>query len=170
MLNKVTLIGNLGQDPDVRMTQSGDKVASISLATKERWKDQSGERQERTEWHRIVFFGKLAEIIEQYVKKGSKIYVEGKLQTRKWQDQQGQDRYTTEVVVSGFGGNMIMLDSLGGGGGGSSSYGNNSATGGFGGGQSGGTQSGGVQGGSDFGGGGSDFGGDASNLDDDIPF
>ena len=170
MLNKVTLIGNLGQDPDVRMTQSGDKVANVSLATTERWKDQSGNRQERTEWHRVVFFGNVAGIVEQYLRKGSKIYVEGKLQTRKWQDQQGQDRYTTEVVISGFGGTMVMLDSAGGTGGGSSSYDNNSydntqSMGGFGNPPSGGMQGGGVQGGGDFG-----QASPSSNLDDDIPF
>lgn len=161
MLNKVTLIGNLGQDPDVRMTQSGDKVANVSIATTEKWKDKNtGERQEKTEWHRVVFFGNVAGTVEQYLRKGSKIYVEGKLQTRKWQDQQGQDKYTTEVVVSGFGGSMIMLDSAGGNAGGASNFGGDSGAG-FGGGNAGG-----VQGGSDFGGGATP----APNLDDDIPF
>ncbi|HYN77056.1 MAG TPA: single-stranded DNA-binding protein [Lamprocystis sp. (in: g-proteobacteria)] len=110
-INKVILIGNLGNEPDVRYTQSGDAVANISLATSESWKDRTtGEAKERTEWHRVVFFGKLAEIVKQYLHKGSKVYVEGQLRTRKWQAQDGQDRYTTEVVV-GMGGQMQMLDS-----------------------------------------------------------
>jgi len=119
-VNKVILIGNLGADPEVRYMPSGDAVANVRLATSESWKDRNtGETQERTEWHRVVFFGKLAEIVKQYVHKGSKIYVEGKLRTRKWQGQDGQDRYSTEVVVD-FNGTMQMLDSRGGGGGGSS--------------------------------------------------
>ena len=110
-VNKVILIGNLGNDPEVRFTQGGDAVANLSLATHESWRDRtSGEMQERTEWHRIVMFGKLAEIAQQYLRKGSKVYIEGKLQTRKWQYQQGMDRYTTEVVVDGFSGQMQMLD------------------------------------------------------------
>jgi single-strand DNA-binding protein len=110
-INKVILIGNLGNDPDVRYTQSGDAIANISLATSETWKDRNtGEAQERTEWHRVVFFGKVAEVVKQYLHKGSKIYVEGQLRTRKWQGQDGQDRYTTEVIVS-MGGTMQMLDS-----------------------------------------------------------
>jgi len=110
-INKVILIGNLGNEPDVRYTQSGDAVANISLATSESWKDRdTGEAKERTEWHRVVFFGKLAEIVKQYLHKGSKVYVEGQLRTRKWQAPDGQDRYTTEVVV-GMGGTMQMLDS-----------------------------------------------------------
>ena len=110
-INKVILIGNLGQDPDVRYTQSGDAVANVSLATSESWKDKNtGEAQERTEWHRVVFFGKVAEVVKEYLHKGSKIYVEGQLRTRKWQDKDGQDRYTTEVVVS-LGGTLQMLDS-----------------------------------------------------------
>ncbi|WP_133511039.1 single-stranded DNA-binding protein [Candidatus Thiosymbion oneisti] len=114
-VNKVILIGNLGADPEVRYMPSGDAVANVRLATSESWKDRNtGETQERTEWHRVVFFGKLAEIVKQYVHKGSKIYVEGKLRTRKWQGQDGQDRYTTEVVVD-FNGTMQMLDSRGGG-------------------------------------------------------
>ncbi len=99
-INKVILIGNLGKDPEVKYMPSGDAVANITLATSETWNDKSsGEKKEKTEWHRVVFFGKLAEVVGQYLKKGSKIYVEGKLQTRKWQGQDGQDRYTTEVVV-----------------------------------------------------------------------
>jgi single-strand DNA-binding protein len=113
-VNKVILIGNLGQDPEVRYMPNGNAVANVSLATSETWKDKnSGEQQERTEWHRVVFFGKLAEIVGQYLRKGSKVYVEGRLQTRKWQGQDGQDRYTTEVVVD-MQGNMQMLDSRGG--------------------------------------------------------
>ncbi|AGA91665.1 single stranded DNA-binding protein [Thioflavicoccus mobilis 8321] len=116
-VNKVILIGNLGADPEVRYTQSGSAVANVRLATSEQWRDRNtGESQERTEWHRVVFFGKLAEIVQQYLRKGSKIYVEGKLQTRKWQDQNGQDRYNTEVVVD-INGTMQMLDSRSGGGG-----------------------------------------------------
>jgi single-strand DNA-binding protein len=97
-LNKVILIGNCGKDPEVRYAPSGDAIATITLATTETWKDkQSGERREQTEWHRVVFFGRLGEIVGQYVKKGSQLYVEGRLQTRKWQDKDGQDRYTTEI-------------------------------------------------------------------------
>ncbi|WP_347950293.1 single-stranded DNA-binding protein [Pokkaliibacter sp. MBI-7] len=110
-VNKVTLIGNLGADPEVRYMPNGTAVANITLATSESWKDkQSGQVQERTEWHRVVFFARLAEVVGQYARKGSKLYVEGKLQTRKWQDQSGQDRYTTEVVVD-MRGSMQLLDS-----------------------------------------------------------
>ncbi len=117
-VNKVILIGNLGKDPEVKYMPSGDAVANITLATSDTWNDKStGEKKEKTEWHRVVFFGKLAEIVGQYCKKGSKIYVEGQLQTRKWQAQDGSDRYSTEVVVRGFGGTMQMLDSKGSGGG-----------------------------------------------------
>ncbi len=115
-VNKVILIGNLGADPDVRYMPSGDAVANCRIATSDSWKDkQSGELQERTEWHNVVFFGKVAEVVKQYVRKGSKIYVEGKLRTRKWQTQDGQDRYTTEVVVD-INGTMQMLDGRPGGG------------------------------------------------------
>lgn len=118
-VNKVILVGNLGKDPEVKYMPSGDAVANITLATSESWNDKStGEKKEKTEWHRVVFFGKLAEIVGQYCKKGSKLYVEGQLKTRKWQDQSGQDRYSTEVVVQGFNGTMQMLDSKGQGGGG----------------------------------------------------
>lgn len=100
-INKVILVGNLGNDPDVKYTADGRAIANISLATTERWKDRNtGEQQDRTEWHRIVFFNRLAEIVSEYLKKGSQVYVEGKLQTRKWQDQSGQDRYTTEIVAN----------------------------------------------------------------------
>jgi len=119
-INKVILIGNLGKDPEVRYMPNGNAVANVTLATSESWKDKNtGETQERTEWHRVVFFRRLAEIVGEYLKKGSKVYIEGKLQTRKWQDQSGQDRYTTEIVAD----QMQMLDSRGGGGSGSSSFG-----------------------------------------------
>jgi len=112
-VNKVILLGNLGADPDVRSLQSGGKVASFSLATSKRWKDKNTQEQkDKTSWHKIVVFGDgLVDIIEKYVKKGSKIYLEGELQTRKWQDQQGQDRYTTEVVLQGYNSNLTLLDS-----------------------------------------------------------
>ncbi|AUZ81294.1 single-stranded DNA-binding protein [Aeromonas sp. ASNIH1] len=109
-INKVILIGNLGQDPEVRYIPGGNAVTSITLATSETWRDkQTGEAKERTEWHRVVLVGKLAEVAGQYLKKGSQVYVEGKLQTRKWQDQSGQDRYTTEVQVDSFTGVLQML-------------------------------------------------------------
>lgn len=109
-INKVILIGNLGQDPEVRYNQGGGAVTSITLATSESWRDkQTGEQKERTEWHRVVFMGKLAEVAGQYLKKGGQVYVEGKLQTRKWQDQSGQERYTTEVLIDSFSGVMQML-------------------------------------------------------------
>lgn len=115
-VNKVILIGNLGADPDVRYMPSGDAVANLRIATSETWRDkQTGENRERTEWHNVVIFGKLAEVAKQYLRKGSKVYIEGKLRTRKWQGQDGQDRYTTEVVVD-IGGSMQMLDPRGGGG------------------------------------------------------
>jgi single-strand DNA-binding protein len=111
-LNQVQLIGNLGRDPDIRNTQGGGRIANLSIATTESWKDKvSGERMERTEWHRVVVFSDgLANIVEQYLRKGSKIFVQGALQTRKWTDQNGQDRYTTEVVLQPFNGKLIMLD------------------------------------------------------------
>jgi single-strand DNA-binding protein len=113
-VNKVILIGNMGADPDVRAMPSGGYVATISIATTEAWKDRNtGENQERTEWHRVVMFNRTAEVAQQYLRKGSKVYIEGRLQTRKWQDQNGQDRYTTEVRCD----NMQMLDSRGAGGG-----------------------------------------------------
>lgn len=113
-VNKVILIGNLGEDPEVRYSASGAAITSISMATSESWKDkQTGQAQEKTEWHRVVFFNRLAEIAGEYLRKGSKVYVEGRLQTRKWQDQSGQDRYTTEIVA----GEMQMLDSRSDGGG-----------------------------------------------------
>ena len=108
-VNKVIIVGNLGQDPEVRVTNNGVSIATLSVATSESWKDQQGEQVEKTEWHRVVAFKRLAEIMGEYLHKGSKVYIEGKLTTRKWQDQQGQDRYTTEVVAS----EMQMLDSKG---------------------------------------------------------
>jgi len=113
-INKVILVGNIGRDPEVRYTSNGGAVANITLATTEQWRDkQSGQTQERTEWHRVVMFGRLGEIAGEYLKKGSQVYIEGKLQTRKWQDQSGQDRYTTEIVAS----DMQMLGGRGAGGG-----------------------------------------------------
>jgi single-strand DNA-binding protein len=116
-VNKVILVGNLGADPEVRRTQDGRPIVNLRLATSETWRDKmTGERRERTEWHRVVIFNEtLAKVAEQYLKKGSKIYVEGQLQTRKWQDQQGQDRYSTEVVLQGFSSQLTMLDRAGGG-------------------------------------------------------
>lgn len=152
-VNKVILIGNLGRDPEVRSMQNGGKVANLSLATSDSWRDrQSGERRERTEWHRVVIFDeRLVDVAEKYLRKGSKVYLEGELQTRKWQDQSGQDRYTTEVVLQRFRSSLTMLDTRGGEGGG----------GGFGGDDYGGGQS---QGGGDFQ---PPSGGD---FDDEIPF
>lgn len=161
-VNKVILVGNLGRDPEIRSLQNGGKVANLSVATSERWRDKnSGDMQERTEWHRVVLFNeRLIEVAEKYLRKGSKIYVEGQLQTRKWQDQSGADRYSTEVVLQRFRGELTMLDSRGEGGG---DYG-----GGEGGGYGGGGRG---AGGGDTGGGysGGGRGGDA-DLDDDIPF
>lgn len=119
-VNKVILIGNLGADPEIRRTQDGRPIANLRLATTETWRDRNtGERREKTEWHRVVVFSEgLCRVVEQYLKKGSKIYVEGQLQTRKWEDQQGQERYTTEVAIQNFGGTLQMLDGRGGGGGG----------------------------------------------------
>src|SRR5881409_3960445 len=116
-VNKVILVGNLGRDPEIRSTQDGMRIANLAVATSESWRDRvSGERKERTEWHRVVIFNeRLAEIAEKYLKKGSKIYVEGALQTRKWTDNSGQERYTTEVVLQRFRGELTMLDGRGGG-------------------------------------------------------
>jgi len=110
-INKVILVGNIGAKPEVKYSSNGSAIANLSVATSETWNDKnSGEKQEKTEWHRVSLYGKLAEIAGQYLDRGSKVYVEGKLQTRKWQDQSGQDRYTTEIVVSGYGGTLQMLD------------------------------------------------------------
>src|SRR5947199_3948439 len=116
-VNKVILIGNLGRDPEVRQTQAGADIVHLALATSENWRDKAtGERRERTEWHRVVIFNEpLCRIAEQYLKKGAKIYLEGQLQTRKWTDQQGQERYSTEVVLQGVNAQLTMLDRLGGG-------------------------------------------------------
>jgi single-strand DNA-binding protein len=134
-VNKVILIGNLGADPEIRRTQDGRPVANLRLATSESWKDKNtGERKEKTEWHRVVIFNEnLCRIAEQYLKKGSKVFIEGQLQTRKWQDQSGQDRYSTEVVLQGFRGELTLLDRAGGGagtGGGSGDFGSDDAGGG----------------------------------------
>ncbi|MCH2248360.1 MAG: single-stranded DNA-binding protein [Cognatishimia sp.] len=163
-LNKVMLIGNLGRDPEVRNFQNGGKVCNLRIATSETWKDRNtGERREKTEWHSVAIFSEgLVRVAEQYLRKGSKVYIEGQLQTRKWQDQSGQDRYSTEVVLQGIGGTLTMLDSRGEGGGG----------GGFGGGGQGGGYGGGSgydQGGGSFGGGGGQSA-PSRDLDDEIPF
>ena len=143
-INKVTLLGNLGADPEVRMGQDGSKIVTFSVATSEYWSDkQSGERKERTEWHRVVIFNdRLAEVAEKYLRKGSKLYLEGQLQTRQWKDNSGVDRYTTEIVVSRFKGELVLIDSRNSSGGGES-YGSDngftsqaSSSSGFGGGQS----------------------------------
>ena len=120
-VNKVILIGNVGGDPEVRYLPNGNAVANVTLATSDSWKDkQTGQMQERTEWHRVVFFGRIAEVVGEYARKGSKLYIEGQLETRKWQDKDGQDRYTTEVVLRGFNSTLTMLDSRNEGGGRSS--------------------------------------------------
>ena len=149
-VNKVILVGNLGADPEIRQTKDGRPIANLSIATSESWKDRNtGERRDKTEWHRVVIFSEgLAKIAQNYLKKGAKVYIEGQLQTRKWQDQNGQDRYSTEVVLQGFNATLTMLDSRGGGGGGG----------------------GGMQSDNDFGGGAPQGGGQSFELDDDIPF
>ncbi len=116
-VNKVILVGNLGRDPEIRTTQDGTRVANLSLATSESWRDKtSGERRERTEWHRVVIFNdRLVDVVERFLRKGSKLYIEGQLQTRKWTDQTGQERYTTEIVLQRYRGELTMLDSRGGG-------------------------------------------------------
>ncbi|SMQ65431.1 single-strand binding protein [Devosia lucknowensis] len=131
-VNKVILVGNLGNDPEVRNLPSGGKVVNLSVATSESWKDRNtGERREKTEWHRVVIFSEgLARVAESYLRKGSKVYIEGQLQTRKWQDQSGQDKYSTEVVLQGFNSNLTLLDGRGEGGGDSAGYGGGD-TGGF---------------------------------------
>ena len=121
-VNKVILVGNLGKDPEIRRTQDGRPIANLSIATSETWRDKnSGERKEKTEWHRVVIFNEgLCKVAEQYLKKGAKVYIEGALQTRKWTDQQGAEKYSTEVVLQGFNSTLTMLDGRGGGGGGGS--------------------------------------------------
>lgn len=176
-VNKVILIGNVGADPEIRRTQDGRPIANLRIATSESWRDRnSGERKEKTEWHTVVVFNEgLCKVVEQYVKKGAKLYLEGQLQTRKWQDQSGNERYSTEVVLQGFNSTLTMLDGRGeGGGGGRASGGGGDFGGGnygddydrpaSGGGSRGG-QSGGQPGGQSGGG-----GGFSRDLDDDIPF
>ncbi|MGY5776960.1 single-stranded DNA-binding protein [Rhizobium sp. LEGMi135b] len=185
-VNKVILIGNLGADPEIRRTQDGRPIANLNIATSETWRDRnSGERKEKTEWHRVVIFNEgLCKVAEQYLKKGAKVYIEGALQTRKWQDQNGQDKYSTEIVLQGFNSTLTMLDGRGEGGG--------SMEGGSRGGRGGGDFGGGYGGGGDYGGddygqsssqgssragggnrGGGNQGGGGNfsrDLDDDIPF
>jgi len=159
-VNKVILVGNLGADPEVRTFQNGGKVCNLRIATSERWRDRNtGENREKTEWHSVAIFSEpLAKIAEQYLRKGSKVYIEGQLETRKWQDQSGQDRYSTEVVLRPYRGELTLLDSRGQGGGGGGGY--ESDDRGYGGG--GGRSSGG--------GGGYGGSGPAGGMDDDIPF
>ena len=176
-VNKVILVGNLGRDPEVRTTSNGSKVVQLSIATSERWRDRAtGEQREKTEWHRVVIFNeRLADVAERYLQRGRQVYIEGQLQTRKWQDQEGNDKYTTEVVLGQYRGELQMIGSRGDGGGGGDFGGSgggsgggfgggNGGSGGGGGGSFGGGSSGGT---SSFGDGGSGGGGD---FDDDIPF
>ena len=132
-VNKVILVGNLGRDPEIRNTQDGAKIVQLSIATSERWKDRNtGEPRERTEWHRVVIFNEnLGRVAEQYLRKGSKIYIEGQLETRKWQDQSGQDRYSTEVVLRPYTSTLTMLDGRGDNAGGGGGYGGGSGGGGY---------------------------------------
>lgn len=173
-VNKVILIGNLGRDPEVRTFSNGNKVCNLRIATSENWKDRNtGERRERTEWHSVAIFSEgLVRVCEQYLRKGSKVYIEGQLQTRKWQDKDGQDRYSTEVVLQGFGSTLTMLDGRdSGGGGGGQDGGYGGGGGGQGGGYDSGPQGGGYSGGQS--GGGQSGGGNAPSsrdMDDEIPF
>jgi single stranded DNA-binding protein (ssb) len=172
-VNKVILIGNLGADPEIRRTQDGRPIANLSLATSETWRDKNtGERREKTEWHRVVIFNEgLCKIAENYLRKGSKVYVEGQLQTRKWQDQSGQDKYSTEVVLQGFSANLTMLDGRGEGGAAEGPRGRLSSGGGdFGGGDYGYEDRGGGSSGRSGGGASGGGGGFSRDLDDDIPF
>ncbi|MBU9696387.1 single-stranded DNA-binding protein [Rhodobacteraceae bacterium HSP-20] len=182
-VNKVILIGNLGRDPEVRSFQNGGKVVNLRIATSETWRDRNtGERKERTEWHSVAIFNEnIAKIAEQYLRKGSTVYIEGALETRKWQDQSGQDRYTTEVVIRNFNGNLTLLGGRGegGGGAGGGDYGGGddyqSGGGGYsGGGAGGGGYSGGRSGGGGGSAGGGGFGGGGgagrNDMDDEIPF
>ncbi|HLJ18635.1 MAG TPA: single-stranded DNA-binding protein [Stellaceae bacterium] len=157
-VNKVILVGNVGRDPEIRSTQDGTRVANLSLATSENWRDKNtGERKERTEWHRVVIFNeRLVDVVDKYVKKGAKLYIEGALQTRKWTDNTGTEKYSTEVVLQRFRGELTMLDSRGGGGGGIGGSSPDDM------GSSGPTSGGGMGGGRPSGG--------ASDLDDEIPF
>ncbi|MEN8836941.1 MAG: single-stranded DNA-binding protein [Celeribacter marinus] len=173
-VNKVIIVGNLGRDPEVRTFQNGGKVCNLRIATSENWKDRTtGERKERTEWHSVAIFSEpLAKIAEQYLRKGSKVYIEGQLETRKWQDQSGQDRYSTEVVLRPYRGELTLLDARGGEGGGGYGGGSQGGGGGYDQGPSGGYDDGGQGGG--YGGGsqgGAQSGGGRSSMDDDeIPF
>lgn len=183
-VNKVILVGNLGADPEIRRTQDGRPIANLRIATSETWRDRgSGERRERTEWHRVVIFNEgLCKIAEQYLRKGAKVYIEGQLQTRKWQDQSGQERFSTEVVLQGFNSALTMLDGRGEGGGGGGGAlpdygsgggyeGGSSGGGGYGGGSSsGGGYGGGSSGGGGYGGGSGGSGGAGGGMDDEIPF
>ena len=181
-VNKVILIGNLGRDPESCAFQNGGKVVNLRIATSENWKDRNtGERKEKTEWHSVAIFNEgLANVPEKYLRKGSKVYIEGQLQTRKWQDAQGQDKYSTEIVLQGFNSVLTMLDGAPGGGGGGNAGprddfgGNDDFAGGSGGGFGGGRSSGGAaSGGASRGGGfnqGGGGGGFADDLDDDVPF
>jgi single-strand DNA-binding protein len=184
-VNKVILVGNLGRDPESRSFQNGGKVVNLRIATSESWKDRnSGERKEKTEWHSVAIFNEgLANVAERFLRKGSKVYIEGQLQTRKWQDQQGQDRYSTEIVLQGFNSVLTMLDGPQGGGGGGGAggvgsgrddWGGGDDFGGGGGSRSGGgrgASAGGAGGGSRGGGSGGGYGGGfADDLDDDVPF
>lgn len=155
-VNKVIIIGNLGRDPEVRTFQNGGKVCNLRIATSDRWRDKStGENRERTEWHSVAIFQEgLVRVAEQYLRKGSTVYIEGKLQTRKWQDQSGNDRYSTEVVLQGFDGKLVMLGGRGDQGGGGGGHGND---------QGGGFDNNGPSGGGST-------GGPAGGLDDEIPF
>jgi len=164
-VNKVILIGNLGKDPEIRRTQDGRPIANLSIATSETWRDKAtGERKEKTEWHRVVIFSEpLCKIVEQYLKKGAKVYIEGALQTRKWTDQAGVEKYSTEVVLQGFNSTLTMLDGRSGGGGGSFSD-----DGGGGGDYGAGSSSGGAQQRRAVAAGAG--GGRRSDMDDDIPF
>ena len=165
-VNKVILVGNVGRDPEVKNMQDGRSMVNLSLATSETWRDrQSGERKEKTEWHRVVVFNdKISEVVQKFVRKGSKLYIEGQLTTRKWTDQNGQDRYSTEVVIPRFGGALTMLDGRGGGGEGGGGGGGGGMDDDYGGG-GGGSMSGGG------GGGGRPASrGSKAELDDDIPF
>ena len=178
-VNKVILIGNLGADPEIKSFQNGGKIANLRIATTENWKDRNtGERKERTEWHSVVINGDgLIGVVERFLRKGSKVYIEGQLRTRKWQDQSGNDRYSTEVVVAGIGGALTMLDGPqggAGGGGGGGGGGQRSGGGGWNEGGSGGGSRGGGGGGQSSGGGSTwnqgGGGGFSDDLDDDIPF
>ncbi|MCP9626896.1 single-stranded DNA-binding protein [Rhodopseudomonas palustris] len=167
-VNKVILVGNLGADPEIKRTQDGRPIANLRIATSESWRDRAtGERKEKTEWHRVVIFNEgLCKVVEQYLKKGAKVYIEGQLQTRKWTDQSGAERYSTEVVLQNFNSVLTMLDGRSGGGGGG--YGSDDSGGDFGsGGPSGGYSSGGQSRRPVAASGG---GGRANDMDDDIPF